>query len=116
MGFGSVVTNFKAGMADRVWPTPPDALLRMTAEQRQNVPLVIEHSHRAAAWVVGGSVVVLTVLLWLFERRRWIRWLGTAALVGVSIQALLGGLRVTEDAPWGTEFEHRSTAVSPRWF
>jgi cytochrome c oxidase assembly protein subunit 15 len=105
MGFGSVVTNFKAGMADRAWPTPPDALLRMTPEQRRDVPLVIEHSHRAAAWVAGGSVAVLTALLWLFERRRPVRWLGTAALVGVSLQALLGGLRVTEDARWGTEFK-----------
>jgi cytochrome c oxidase assembly protein subunit 15 len=105
MGFGSVVTNFKAGMADRAWPTPPDALLRMTPQQRQDVPLVIEHTHRAAAWVAGGSVAVLALLLWLFERRRSVRWLGVAALVGVSLQALLGGLRVTEDARWGTEFK-----------
>ncbi len=105
MGFGSVVTNFKAGMADRAWPTPPDALLRMTPQQRHDVPLVIEHSHRAAAWVAGGSVAVLALLLGLFERRRSVRWLGVAALVGVSLQALLGGLRVTEDARWGTEFK-----------
>jgi len=105
MGFGSVVTNFKAGMADRAWPTAPDALLRMTPEQRQDVPLMIEHSHRAPAWVAGGSVAVLTALLWLWERRRLVCWLGTAALIGVSFQALLGGLRVTEDARWGTEFK-----------
>jgi cytochrome c oxidase assembly protein subunit 15 len=105
MGFGSVVTNFKAGMADRTWPTPPDALLRMSPEQRQDVPLVIEHSHRAPAWVAGGSTAVLVALLWLFERRRLVRWVGTAALFGVSFQALLGGLRVTEDARWGTEFK-----------
>jgi cytochrome c oxidase assembly protein subunit 15 len=105
MGLGSVVTNFKAGMADVKWPTRPDALLQMTAEQRRDVPLVIEHSHRAAAWVAGGSVLVLTALLWLLERRRLVRWLGTAALVGVSLQALLGGLRVTEDVHWGTQFK-----------
>jgi cytochrome c oxidase assembly protein subunit 15 len=105
MGFGSVVTNFKAGMADRAWPTPPDALLRMTPEQRQDVPLVIEHSHRAPAWIAGASVAVLAGVLWLFDRRRVVCWLGTAALFGVSFQALLGGLRVTEDARWGTEFK-----------
>jgi cytochrome c oxidase assembly protein subunit 15 len=113
MGFGSVVTNFKAGMADRAWPTPPDALLRMTSEQRHDVPLVIEHSHRAAAWVAGGSVLTLAVFLWLFERRRSVRWLGTAALLGVSLQALLGGLRVTENAHWGTQFKILHGCLAP---
>ncbi len=113
MGFGSVVTNFKAGMADKAWPTPPDALLRMTAEQRQDVPLVIEHSHRAPAWVAGGSTLVLAVWLWLAERRRLVCWLGTAALLGVAFQALLGGMRVLADAHWGTELKMIHGCVAP---
>jgi heme A synthase len=105
MGIGSVVTNFQAGMADQGWPTNPLALAQMTSEQRDNVPLVIEHSHRAAGYVVGILVIVLTVWLWLRERRRWICWLGTVAFVGVCIQGVLGGLRVIENPHWGTEFK-----------
>src|SRR5262249_39955527 len=36
--------------------------------------------------------------------RRWVRWLGLAALAGVIAQGLFGGLRVTEHARWGLEF------------
>ncbi len=105
MGLGSVVTNFHAGMADQGWPTNPLALAQMTSDQRQDVPLVIEHSHRAAGYGVGILTLVLTIWLWVGERRRWICWLGTAAFVGVCIQGVLGGLRVIEDVHWGTEFK-----------
>jgi heme A synthase len=105
MGFGSIVTNFGAGMADKAWPTRPDALLRITEEQRQDRPFIIEHSHRAPAWLAGFSGIVLAVWLWRVERRRLVCWLGTAALFGIGLQALLGGLRVTEDLRWGTEFK-----------
>jgi cytochrome c oxidase assembly protein subunit 15 len=105
MGLGSMVTNFNAGMADQGWPTNPLALAQMTPEQHENVPLVIEHSHRAAGYAVGILTIVLTVWLWLGERRRWICWLGTAAFVGVCIQGVLGGFRVIENPHWGTEFK-----------
>jgi cytochrome c oxidase assembly protein subunit 15 len=41
--------------------------------------------------------------LWLAERRRWLAWLGVAALLGVSVQGVIGGLRVTEHARWGLQ-------------
>jgi cytochrome c oxidase assembly protein subunit 15 len=44
---------------------------------------------------VGIITIVLAVLLWACDRRRWVRWLGVAALVGVCYQGFLGGLRVT---------------------
>src|SRR5215831_13209351 len=87
LGLGSAVTNIKAGMADPVWPTKPTALLDSTPEQLQDV-----------RYVVGCCAIVLCAWLWLREPRRWLRWLGTAALLGVCIQGLFGGLRVTEHA------------------
>ena len=33
LGLGSAVTTFNAGMADRVWPTAPTALLSASGEQ-----------------------------------------------------------------------------------
>lgn len=97
---GSLVTTFKAGMADRFWPTHPLHLARadLVAEAgRQGyAPLlyVIEHSHRAAGWFVGLCAIVLCAGLWAADRRLWVKWLGTAALLGVVIQGVLGGLRV----------------------
>ncbi len=104
LGLGSAVTNFKAGMADRAWPTLPTALLSSSPEQLANVPWVIEHSHRLAAYIAGICAVVLAVWLWRTERRRWVCWVGTAAVLGVGIQGLFGGLRVTEHVRWGLEF------------
>jgi cytochrome c oxidase assembly protein subunit 15 len=45
--------------------------------------------------VVGFLTIILTVWLWLSEDRQWVRTLGVAALVGVILQGILGGLRVT---------------------
>jgi heme A synthase len=104
LGLGSAVTTFHAGMADLVWPTPPTALLQASAEQLGDLRFVIEHSHRLAGWLVGGCAIVLAAWLWLAERRRWLAWLGLAAMVGVGVQGLIGGLRVTEDVRWGLEF------------
>jgi hypothetical protein len=103
LGLGSAVTNLKAGMADPVWPTKPTALLDSSAEQLQDVRWVVEHSHRLAGYVVGCCAIVLAGWLWLREPRRWLCWLGTAALLGVCAQGVLGGLRVLADVGWGVE-------------
>ena len=54
-----------------------------------------EHTHRLIASGVGLLTVILAVWLWLKEERRWLRWLGIAAFFAVSLQGVLGGLRVT---------------------
>jgi cytochrome c oxidase assembly protein subunit 15 len=104
LGLGSAVTNIRAGMADPVWPTKPTALLDSSPEQLRDLRWVVEHSHRLAGYVVGCCAIVLCAWLWLREPRRWLCWLGTAALLGVCVQGLFGGLRVTEDVRWGLQF------------
>jgi cytochrome c oxidase assembly protein subunit 15 len=104
LGLGSAVTTIQAGLADKIWPTSPTALMESSPEQLANVRYVVEHSHRLAGYVVGCCVIVLAVWLWLREPRRWLCWLGVVALVGVSLQGLVGGLRVTQHARWGLEF------------
>jgi cytochrome c oxidase assembly protein subunit 15 len=103
LGLGSAVTTFRAGMADPIWPTAPTALLQASSEQLEDVRFVIEHSHRLAGYIVGICAIVLAGWLWLAEPRRWLAWLGFAALIGVSVQGVIGGLRVTEHARWGLE-------------
>ncbi len=106
---GSLVTTFGAGMADRDWPTHPLFLLREKIEaeaERQGYTtflFTIEHSHRAAGWFVGACSIVLCAWLWLADDRTWMKWLGTAALVGVSLQGVLGGMRVRLHEWLGTD-------------
>jgi len=96
LGLGSVVTTRNAGMADPVWPTYPWHLLLISWDEPRP-GFLIEHSHRAAGYVVGCCIIVLTLGLWLKDSRRWLCWLGTGAVAGVIVQGLLGGFRVVLD-------------------
>lgn len=98
---GSVVTTFRVGMADPVWPTYPWHLLLISWEE-PSPGFIVEHAHRLAGYIVGSCVIVLALGLWLQEARLWVRWLGVLALVGVVIQGLLGGFRVVLHALLGT--------------
>ena len=56
-----------------------------------------EHSHRLVAMGIG--ILAIVMMFWLLHTQRdreWLRWLGVAALIGVIIEGLMGGLRVTE--------------------
>jgi cytochrome c oxidase assembly protein subunit 15 len=99
---GSLVTTKRVGMADPVWPTAPWFLLVFNW-QEPRPGFIIEHAHRAAGYAVGCCAIVLAVGLWWREPRRWVRWLGYAALAGVIIQGLLGGFRVLLDRYLGTD-------------
>jgi cytochrome c oxidase assembly protein subunit 15 len=93
---GAVVTTFRVGMADPIWPTYPWHLLLVSWEEPRP-GFLVEHSHRLAGYIVGCCVIVLAVGLWRNNQPRGIRWLGVAALLGVIIQGLLGGFRVILD-------------------
>ena len=54
-----------------------------------------EHTHRLLASALGLLTTILAVWLWLKDLRQWMKWLGIAALLGVIVQGILGGLRVT---------------------
>ena len=54
----------------------------------------LEHTHRLLASAIGFLTTILAVWLWLKDSRKWMRWLGVAAFLGVVAQGILGGLRV----------------------
>lgn len=99
---GAEVTSKKVGMADPVWPTVPWYLLGNPWWDK-GVGFLIEHSHRLAGWTVGFSALALMISLWTCEPRRWLRWLGAAAALGVLLQGLLGGGRVLFHALFGPD-------------
>src|SRR3954464_6791007 len=98
---GAVVTTFRVGMADPVWPTYPWHLLLISYDE-PSAGFLIEHTHRLAGYLVGCCVIVLAVWLTVSSRRGWLTGLGWAALLCVIAQGLLGGFRVRLNVLFGT--------------
>ncbi len=86
---GSLVTSTDSGLAVPDWPLSYGTLFP---------PMVggirFEHGHRLIAGVVALMILGLAIWLWRAESHRWVRWLGYSALIGVLLQAILGGLTV----------------------
>lgn len=96
---GGLVTTYGAGMAVPDWPNTYgyNLFLYPLASWLSVWDVFLEHSHRLIGASVGMITIVLAGLLWYAERRRWLRWLGVVAIVGVCFQGTLGGLRVIGD-------------------
>jgi heme a synthase len=83
---GALVTSNDAALSVPDWPksygtwTPP-----------MLGGVLYEDSHRKIAGVLGLLTVVLAIVIWVKEKRRWLRWFGVIAVLGVIVQALLGG-------------------------
>lgn len=99
---GAEVTTKQVGMVDPDWPTPPWHLW-LISWREAGFGFLIEHGHRLAGYTVGTCAIVLVVGLWWCEPRRWLCWLGTAALLGIMVQGLLGGFRVLLNALLGND-------------
>lgn len=99
---GAEVTTKQVGMVDQDWPTYPWHLL-VNDWQPSGLGYLIEHSHRVFGYLVGVCVIGLNLGLWWTGAQRWLRGLGLAALIGVCVQGLLGGLRVKLNALAGPE-------------
>jgi cytochrome c oxidase assembly protein subunit 15 len=100
---GAEVTTKQVGMVDPVGFREPWHLAYNLERAFRELGYLIEHSHRLLGFMVGACAIVLALGLWLREPRRWVRWLGVAALAGVSLQGLLGILRVNQNVAMGRE-------------
>jgi cytochrome c oxidase assembly protein subunit 15 len=88
---GALVTSNDAGLSVPDWPTSFGSLYK--------IPKLVggvkfEHTHRMIAQFVGFLTIILAIWTWRVDRRRWIQWLGWAALGTVVAQGILGGLTV----------------------
>jgi len=99
---GAVVTTFRVGMADPLWPTYPWHLA-LISWQEPSPGFIIEHTHRLFDYLLGFCSILLALGLWRAQPRRWLGWLGIAALAGIIAQGLLGGFRVLLNALVGTD-------------
>jgi heme A synthase len=109
---GTIVTSFRVGMADPIWPTRPWHLLTISWEE-PSAGYLIEHTHRAAGFIVGLAVTLLAMLLWLTETRRFLRWAGPAAIV-VLVGLFMGHLHGTLIAQQRA-FQAAGELTTPDW-
>src|SRR2546425_4995127 len=92
---GGMVTSKNVGLAVPDWPTTFGYNMFLFPVSKWVGGILFEHTHRLMGSLVGFLTIILAVWLWLSEDRQWVRKLGVIALAGVSLQGILGGLRVT---------------------
>src|ERR1700688_4484631 len=88
---GALVTSNDAGLSVPDWPTTFGSFYKMP---HMVGGVKYEHGHRMVAEFVGLLTIVLAVWTWRVEKRRWLKWLGLAALGTVIAQGILGGITV----------------------
>jgi cytochrome c oxidase assembly protein subunit 15 len=96
IGIGGIVTSKGVGMSVPDWPTTYGYNMFLFPISKWVGGVRDEHTHRLFASWVGLLTTALAIWIWLKEERRWMRKLGLMAFIAVSLQGLLGGLRVVK--------------------
>jgi heme a synthase len=104
---GALVTSNDAGLSVPDWPTSFGSLYK--------IPHLVggvrfEHTHRMIAQFVGFLSIMFAVWTWRADRRRWMKYLGVAALGLVIAQGILGGLTVLFYLPPSISSAHAALA------
>lgn len=101
--FGAMTTTEGAGMIFPDYPTsdgqgmfayPFLSLITTMWDNPKDYHRFLEHGHRLVATAIGIYAIVLCVLGYMLDQRRWVGHLGLAILICIIIQGLLGGFRV----------------------
>ena len=121
---GGLVTSRDAGLSVPDWPLSYGKLM-----PKMEGGVLYEHGHRMIATLVGMFTIVSLVWIFRMDRRRWMRVLVVAALLGVIAQGVLGGITVIYLLPWYISSSHATLAqlffsttvtmalfTSRRWF
>ncbi len=107
---GSLVTSHDAGLSVPDWPTSYGWNMFTFPPSMWVANILYEHGHRLIASSVGFLTIILAVWLWLADTRRWLRWMGVAALGAVIAQGVLGGLTVLFFLPAPVSTAHAGLA------
>ena len=96
LAWGAFVTSINAGLAVPDWPSSFNSYdpFNPWPEWWKLTPVLAEHGHRLLGALTGLFTLCLAVWTWLYDPRKWMRMLGLGALVLVTLQGVLGGLRV----------------------
>jgi heme a synthase len=86
---GALVTSNNAALSVPDWPKSFGTWFPSLRQLAGGA--FFEHSHRVIAGGLGVFTLVLAVVIWLKDNRRWLCWFGVIAVLGVAVQAVLGG-------------------------
>src|SRR5215475_5122280 len=86
---GALVTSKEAALSVTDWPKSHGSWVPPLRSLQGGD--FFEFSHRFVAVGLGIFTLLLAVLLLVKESRVWLRWLGAIAVLGVVVQAILGG-------------------------
>ena len=92
---GGLVTSLDAGMAVPDWPSSFGSNMFLYPLARMTGGVYYEHAHRLYGSLVGLTTIVLAVVVWRTDRRRWLRGFAVLLVVMVVAQGVMGGFRVT---------------------
>jgi len=84
---GALVTSNDAALSVTDWPRSHGVWIPATLAGGD----LYEYSHRVVAGALGIFTLILAVLVWVKDERRWLRWFAVIALGGIVAQAILGG-------------------------
>src|SRR5689334_21020703 len=107
---GSLVTSTDSGLSVPDWPTTYGWNMFTFPLSKMVGGIRYEHGHRLIASTVGFLTIILAVWLWRTESRRWVRWLGVAALGAIVLQGILGGVTVLFFLPPAVSSAHAGLA------
>jgi cytochrome c oxidase assembly protein subunit 15 len=107
---GALVTSTGSGLSVPDWPTSYGYNMFTFPLHLMVGGIMFEHGHRLVASTVGLLTIVLAVWLWRRDDRRWLRWMGIAALGVVIVQGVLGGVTVLYLLPDAISIGHAGLA------
>jgi heme a synthase len=86
---GALVTSNDAALSVPDWPKSFGTWFPTLRQLAGGA--FFEHSHRVIAGLLGILILALAILIWMKDSRPWLRWFGVIAVLGVVVQAVLGG-------------------------
>ncbi|MCH9654505.1 MAG: COX15/CtaA family protein [Planctomycetes bacterium] len=98
MIMGGHVTTEGYGMAVDGWPGSDGQNMFTYPVFGLPTDKFFEHVHRLLGTLVGFLSIILVIVAYKVEQKRWIRNVAIGVLVCVIIQGVLGGTRVTENS------------------
>jgi cytochrome c oxidase assembly protein subunit 15 len=107
---GGLVTSTGSGLSVPDWPSTYGQNMFTFPLRNMVGGIFYEHGHRLIASGVGFLTIILAAWVWFAEPRRWVRWLGLAALGAVVLQGVLGGLTVLFFLPSAISTAHAGLA------
>ena len=110
MGIGSATRVMNAGLACPDWPL---CYGQLVPKQQMNPQVFLEWFHRMDAGLIGMSAITLLGLSLWFRSvlPKWLPWASGFALFLIFLQAILGGLTVTELLRFDIVTAHLGTAL-----